>query len=60
VIAMRAFIVVSPAAAYRCSSCGSRAKLFTRRIAPNVSYNRSSSFVSSSFTRSSRVTTVEV
>ena len=31
--AIRAFIVSSPAAAYRASSCGSRAKLLTSRIA---------------------------
>ena len=35
--AIRARMVRSPASAYRCSSCGSREKLFTRRMAANVS-----------------------
>ena len=60
VIAMRAFIVFSPACVYRSSSCGSRAKLLTSLMAPKVSYRRSSSFDSSSFTRSSRLTSVDV
>ena len=60
VIAIRAPIVFSPACAYLPSSCGSRAKLFTSRMAPKVSYSRSSSFDSSSFTRSSRATSVDV
>ena len=60
VMLMRAFITSSPVFEKRWASYGSRAKLFTSRIAANTSYSRSTSFDSSSFTRSSRITSVDV